>query len=62
MHIFYYYHYLGLSEVMPDVKHLKYGLLTIYLGGGELLHQGILKWVYKAGNMVNWHDLGLNRC
>ena len=35
--VYYYYHYLGLSQIRPDaVKHLKYGLLTIYLwwGGG----------------------------
>ena len=26
---------------MPDVKHLKYGLLTIYLGGGVVSSRNI---------------------
>jgi hypothetical protein len=49
IYYYYYYHYLGLSQVMPDaVKHLCYGLLTIYRGGGGVtssyIEMGVLSW------------------
>jgi hypothetical protein len=47
----YYYYYLRLLQAMLSVVEL----LTRYLLGG-CLHHGILKWVYKARNMVKWHD------
>jgi hypothetical protein len=34
--------------------------LSTWGGGG--VHQGILKWVYEAGNMVNLCDQGLSAC
>ena len=44
---------------MPSiVEHPEYGVWTRDLLW--VLHQGILKWVYKARNTVNWHDYGLS--
>jgi hypothetical protein len=44
---------------MPSiVEHPEYGVLNRDLL--RVLHQGILKWVYKARNTVNWHDYGLS--
>jgi len=35
-------------------------IVPLYQVSAEGLYQGILKWVYKSGNMVQWHDYRLS--